>query len=72
MFAPKYRRKEIYCKIKVDISKILRKLWKIKDAEIIEGNACLDYIHLYVSIPPNTNLLAVFYIIKLLKLCPCV
>ena len=58
VFAPKYRRREIYGKIKADIGKILRKLCEAKNVEIIEGNACLDHIHLYVSIPPNVNIAA--------------
>ena len=58
VFAPKYRRREIYGKIKADIGKILRKLCEGKNVEIIEGNACPDHIHLYVSIPPNVNIAA--------------
>ena len=58
VFAPKYRRREIYGKIKADIGKILRKLCEAKNVEIIEGNACPDHIHLYVSIPPNVNIVA--------------
>ena len=56
VFAPKYRRKEIYGKIKVDIGKILRKLCEMKNVEIIEANACKDHIHMYVKIPPNVNI----------------
>ena len=58
VFAPKYRRREIYGKIKADIGRILRKLCEVKNVEIIEGNACPDHIHLYVSIPPNVNIAA--------------
>ena len=36
VFAPKYRRKEIYGQIKADIGKILRKLCEQKGIEIIE------------------------------------
>lgn len=52
VFAPKYRRKEIYGKIKKDIGEIIRKLCEQKGVEIIEAEACKDYIHLLVSIPP--------------------
>lgn len=51
VFAPKYRRKEIYGKIKKDIGEIIRKLCEQKGVEIIEAKACKDYIHLLVSIP---------------------
>lgn len=55
VFAPKYRRKEIYEQIKADIGKILRKLYEQKGVEIIEAEACLDHIHMLVSIPPNLS-----------------
>ena len=53
VFAPKYRRKEIYGKLKADIGQILRKLCEQKGVEIIEATACPDHIHMLVSIPPN-------------------
>ena len=37
VFAPKYRRKEIYGQIKKDIGEILRKLCEQKGVEIIEA-----------------------------------
>ena len=53
VFSPKYRRKEIYGKIKVDIGKMLRKLCEQKGIEIIEAELCADHIHMLVSIPPR-------------------
>ena len=55
VFAPKFRRKEIYGKYKVDIGKILRELCAWKGVEIIEAHACVDHIHMYVSIPPKLS-----------------
>ena len=55
VFAPKYRRQDIYGKIKSDIGVILRKLCEYKGVEIIEANACKDYIHMLVSIPPKLS-----------------
>ena len=52
VFAPKFRRKEIYGAIKKDIGEILRKLCEQKKVEIIEAEACPDHIHMLVSIPP--------------------
>ena len=51
VFAPKYRRRIIYGKIKTDIGIILRKLCERKGVEIIDANACSDHIHMLVSIP---------------------
>lgn len=53
VFAPKYRRKAIYDKIKVDIGQILRKLCKWKGVEIIEAELCPDHVHMLVKIPPK-------------------
>ena len=55
VFAPKYRRQVIYGKIKADIGQILRKLCEHKGVEIIEANACVDHIHMLVSIPPKLS-----------------
>jgi len=55
VFAPKFRRKEVYGKIKVDIGKILRKLCEQKGVEIIQAQACVDHIHMLVSIPPSLS-----------------
>jgi len=52
VFAPKYRRKVIYGKLRRDIGEILRKLCNEKKVEIIEAEACIDHIHMLVSIPP--------------------
>ena len=55
VFAPKYRRQEIYGKIKQDIGQIIRKLCEAKKVEILEAEACPDHIHMLVSIPPNIS-----------------
>ena len=55
VFAPKYRRQIIYGSIKADIGQILRKLCEFKGVEIIEANACIDHIHMLVSIPPKLS-----------------
>ena len=56
VFAPKFRRKEIYGQIKRDIGEILRKLCEQKEVEIIEAEACSDHIHMLVSIPPHISI----------------
>ena len=58
VFAPKYRRQNIYGQIRVDIGKILRKLCEAKGVEIIEAELCPDHIHMLVSIPPSISVSA--------------
>ena len=53
VFIPKYRRKEIYGKIRTDIGQIIRQLCAYKDVEIIEAHAMSDHIHMLVRIPPK-------------------
>ena len=53
VFAPKFRRKVIYGKIKEDIGKMLRKLCEYKGIEILEDEACPDHIHMLITIPPK-------------------
>ena len=56
VFAPKYRRKEIYGQIKKNIGQILRKIGEQKKVEIIEAEACSDHIHMLVSIAPYISM----------------
>ena len=53
IFIPKYRRKEIYGKLRKDIGEILRQLCQYQNVEIIEAHAMKDHIHMLVSIPPK-------------------
>ena len=55
VFAPKYRRLEVYGKVKADIGEILRKLCEQKNVNIIEAQACPDHIHMLVEIPPSLS-----------------
>ena len=55
VFAPKYRRREIFGKLKTDIGQILRQLCKQKEVEVLEAHACVDHIHMLVSIPPKLS-----------------
>ena len=56
VFAPKYRRKVIYKEIRKDIGEIFRKLCNEMKVEIIEAEACVDHIHMLVSIPPYMSI----------------
>lgn len=55
VFAPKFRRKAIYGELQADIGKILRKLCAEKKVEIIEAEACVDHVHMLVSMPPHLS-----------------
>lgn len=55
VFAPKYRQKAIYGKLRRDIGRYLRRLCEYKGVEIVEANACSDHIHMLVKIPPKIS-----------------
>ena len=64
IFAPKYRRQEIYGKIKADIGIMLRKLCEYKGIEILEAEACTDHIHMLISIPPKYSVAQIMGYLK--------
>ena len=53
VFAPKYRRRVIYGKIRADIGRIIRMLCERKGINIIEAELCPDHVHMLVEIPPK-------------------
>src|SRR5690606_20421615 len=59
VFAPKYRRKAIYGKIKSDIGKILRRLCEQKGVEILEATVYKYHGHIDVSNPPKYSVSSV-------------
>ena len=64
VFAPKFRRKVIYGKIRADIGHILSELCKRKGIEIIEAEACLDHIHMFVRKPPKYSVYEIMGYLK--------
>ena len=64
VFSPKYRRREIYGKLRNDIGKIIRGWCKRKGINIIEAECCVDHIHMLVEIPPKYSVAEVMGYIK--------
>ena len=56
VFVPKYRRKIMYGKLRVEIREIIRKLCEYKNVEIVEGSVSSDHVHLCVKIPAKLAL----------------
>ena len=50
VFAPKYRRKEIYGQLKKDIGNTADLVQAKKNIKILEAEACIDHIHMLVGI----------------------
>jgi len=64
IWIPKYRRKVIYGKLRKEIGTILRRLCDYKGIEIIEGKACVDHLHICISIPPKYSVSSIVGYLK--------
>jgi len=53
VWVPKNRRKVIYGQLRREVATVLRKLCEYKGVKILEGKACIDHIHLCISVPPK-------------------
>ncbi len=56
VWVPKYRRKIVYGRLRKEIGFILRRLSEYKGVTIIEATACVDHIHMCLSIPPKYSI----------------
>jgi putative transposase len=64
IWIPKYRRKIIYGKYRKEIGQIIRQLCSYKGVELIEGSACIDHIHVCLSIPPKYSVSGIMGYLK--------
>ena len=55
VFIPKYRKKQLYGRLREDVREVIKTLCQYKNVEIIEGAVCMDHVHLCVSIPPKMS-----------------
>lgn len=56
VFIPKYRKKVLFGRLKVDVKEILTTLCRYKNVEIIAGAVCIDHVHMSVAIPPKLSI----------------
>ncbi|MBO5651750.1 MAG: IS200/IS605 family transposase [Selenomonas sp.] len=56
VFAPKYRRKVFFGKMRYEIGKIIRELCRWKGINLLEAEACPDHIHILVEVPPKFSI----------------
>lgn len=45
----------MYGETKKDLVEIIKKLCEMKQVNLIDGRVCIDYIHMYVAIPPKMS-----------------
>jgi len=64
VWVPKKRRKVIFGKLRREIGTILRRLCEYKGVELIEGQACIDHVHLCLAIPPKYSMATIVGYLK--------
>ena len=55
VFIPKYRKKQLYGRLREDVRDVIKTLCQYKGVEIVEGAVCVDHVHLCVCIPPKMS-----------------
>jgi putative transposase len=64
VFIPKYRRKVLFGRIRVELGEVFHQLAGHKESRIEEGHLMLDHVHMMVSIPPKYSVSQVVGYIK--------
>ena len=64
VFIPKCRKKVLFGQMRKALGPVFRELAKQKECKIEEGHACIDHVHMLVSIPPKYSIAQVVGFIK--------
>ena len=64
IFTPKRRKKIIYGNLRKELKEIFHALARQKDSKIIEGNLCIDHVHMCIEIPPKYPVASVIGFLK--------
>ena len=68
VWIPKYRRKVLYGKLRNYLGEVFHELARQRESRIIEGDLCIDHIHMCIAIPPKYSVSEVVGYIKGKKL----
>ena len=61
---PKYRKKNLYGRLRKQVGEILRDLCRQKGVDLLEGNAAFDHIHMLLNVPPRYSIAMVIGFLK--------
>ena len=61
---PKYRKRELYGKLRKGVGDVIRDLCRQRGIEMLEGHLMPDHIHMCLSIPPKYSVAFVIGFIK--------
>jgi putative transposase len=64
IFIPKYRRKQLYGRLRRHLRSVFRELARQRECEIHEGHLMLDHVHMLISSPPKYSVAQVMGFMK--------
>jgi putative transposase len=64
VWIPKYRKKNLFARLRSELGAVLRSLAEQKEREILEGHLHTDHVHILISIPPKLSVSSVVGFIK--------
>ena len=64
VFVPKYRKKELYGKVRKRVGSILQDLCRQRGVELLEGHLMPDHVHMCLSVPPKYSIAFVVGFLK--------
>ena len=64
VFIPKCRRKVFYGKVREHLGELFHELAKQRECMILEGQLCVDHVHMMIRIPPKQSVSHVVGYIK--------
>jgi len=53
VWIPKYRRKELYGKLRQELGSLFKDLAQRQESQVLEGHLLPDHVHMLISIPPK-------------------
>jgi len=53
VWIPKYRRKELYGKLRQELGSLFKDLAHRQESQVLEGHLLPDHVHMLISIPPK-------------------
>ena len=53
VWIPKYRKKILYGNLRQELVNLFRELVDRRGCTILEGDLCMDHVHILLSIPPK-------------------
>ena len=64
VFVPKYRKKQLYGKVRKRVGDILQDLCRQRGVELLEGHLMPDHVHMCLSVPPKYSIAFVVGFLK--------